>query len=162
MKKLTHTLLVLLFVCLVAPVFAQDTTKEEEKSDTKNGRTNGLKRITPPRHWDVDEDAIEVNVERAVERAMQSVEVALEKMEIHMRPLNFNMSHINIAPVHVQIPNIAIEPIEINIPPIEVNIPKIDVDIDHHFRHLDWDDDDHHKHKPKEDKEKSKGLKKIN
>lgn len=163
MKQLNHTLIALLLVCLVAPAFAQDTTKEEEKStDTKSSRTQGLKRITPPRHWDIDDDAIDVNIERAVEHAMHSVEVALEKMEINLKPIDFNLKRLDIPAVHVHIPNIAIEPIEVNIPPIDVNIPEINVDVNHHFRHVgDWDDDNH-KHKSKGDKEKTKGLKKIN
>jgi hypothetical protein len=161
MKQLTQNLLTLLFVCLLAPAFAQD--KDEEKSDTKNSRTNGLKRITPPRHWGVDEEAIEVNVERAVEHAMRSVEVALEKMEIHMSPMNLNLKQIDVPPVHVHIPHIAVEPVDVNIPPIHVNIPAIDLNINEHMHYLrDWDDD-HHKNKSnKEDKEKTKGLKKIN
>src|SRR5690348_6953126 len=163
MKPLAHPLLALLFVCLVAPAFAQDKGKEEEKSTDKNSRTNGLQRITPPRHWDIDDEVIEVNVERAVETAMRSVEVALEKMEINLKPIEINLRHLNIEPMEVHVPSVVIPPIEVNIPPIDITIPpipSIDVDVNHHFRHRhDWDDDNHRKHKSdKEDHEKTKGL----
>jgi hypothetical protein len=168
MNKLNRTLHALVIILLATITgFAQDTRKTEKKNDEQQepSRKDGLKRITPARHWDydIDEDAMEANIERAVENAMKSVDVALGKMEI-------NLKHLDIEPINIHIPEINIEPVEvnipeINIPPIEVNIPQFNFDFktnfNHHFRHhFNSDNDDDNDKSDKQDK--SKGLKKIN
>jgi hypothetical protein len=188
----------------IVPAFSQEanTKKAETKTQSvvtkEEPRTDGLKRISTrtSRDWDfdihIDEEALEANIERAVEQAMKDVEIALEKLEkleIHIEPIEINLQKLNLdmKPIEIHIPNlnIDIEPIIIDLDDLD-----IDIDIDEDFDHdVDWDNDndeddflnkDKNKEKEKmkdksktkdksdtestdqKEKDKAKGLKKIN
>jgi hypothetical protein len=144
----------------IVPVFSQNTDKSDKSADSKeeSSRTNGLKRLTPlHQKFEINEEELEANIERAIEHAMKSVDVALEKMEINLNSLD-NLKNLSIDPIKIHIPNINIEPIEVIIPNID-----IDMDLDEHInKHHDWSDDKDEKSKSDKASEKTKGLKKIN
>lgn len=156
-------LFVILILLLAIPGFSQDPKKAEPKSDVKvskeEPRADGLKRISgrPAREYDfdidIDEKALEANIERAVERAMRDVEEALDKLErldIHIEPIEINLGDLNldIDPIEIQIPDLDID---IDIEPLDMDM---DIDIDHDFDHdLDWDNDNHHDNDLDEDED---------
>lgn len=199
MNTVNRTLFVVLILALAIPGFGQDTntSKTEKKtSETKDEtRPNGLRKITTrsPRDFDfdihIDKEALEANIERAVEQAMKSVEGTLERLEINIDPIEINMKDLNldVTPIQLNIPKL-----NIDIDPIEVEMP--DLDIEAHMNHHDFDRDDddrdrdnaysdddddkvlrrrdssHHDNdrdkvkdkSDKKEKEKAKGLKKLN
>lgn len=180
----------------MVPAFAQEvnTKKTETKTPVvtkEEPRADGLRKLTTRKSsdWDfdihIDEEALEANIERAVEKAMRDVEVAiekLEKLEIHIEPIEINLGKLNLdmKPIDIRIPNlnIEVEPIIIDLEDLDIDI-DIDDDID-----VDVDEDDllPNKNKNKEEwknksenkerhdsdktkqneKDKAKGLKKMN
>jgi hypothetical protein len=169
---------------LAIPAYSQDanTKKTQTKTPvitTEEPRADGLKRITtrPARDWDfdihIDEEALEANIERAVEQAMKEVDIALEKLEkleIHIEPIEINLNKLNLdmKPINIHIPHL-----NIDIEPIMIDLDDMDIDIDEDFDHdvdmdidadEDRDEDDDkflHKNKNKENEElKNKSEKK--
>jgi hypothetical protein len=151
MNTVNRTLLVVMILALAIPGFGQETntTKTEKKTpETKDeARPDGLRKITtrPTRDLDfdihIDKEALEANIERAVERALKSVEGTLERLEINIDPIKINMKDLNldVTPILVNLPKL-----NIDIDPIEVEMP--DLDIEAHMNHHDSDfdrDDDH-------------------
>lgn len=172
----------------------KESVKSEVDSDKQNSSSAGLRRITREfdedyrsltENYDVDIDveAIEASVAKAVEAALGPMQRALQSLE----SLPIALEHINL-----NIEPIDIEPIEINIEPIEIDldmnefineIPHVDIDIDSNDELLDAEDEDENngnidkdKNKDKEklkekdkdkkqgkekDKDKTKGLVKI-
>lgn len=176
-----RTLLVFLILSMaVVPAFSQEINTKKAESKTQSvvkeePREDGLRKISTrtPRDWDfdihIDEEAMEANIERAVEQAMRDVEIAmekLEKLEIYIEPIEINLEKMNLD----------MKPIEINIPDLNIDIAPIiidldiDIDMDEDFDHdEDWDsnidtdeDDFLNKDKNKEkDKEKNKDKSKL-
>jgi hypothetical protein len=147
----------IVFSCLVislvaVPGFSQenkqerDTTKpvkeavEPDEDEEESDRSAGLKKIASGRSdrdidVQIDEEAIESDVEIAVESAMESVEAVLENLVI------------DVEDVEVNIPNIDInmEPIEVILDDMEMDMDMdVDVDVDMDMDHDDisWDEDD--------------------
>ncbi|MGC4020729.1 MAG: hypothetical protein QM734_01695 [Cyclobacteriaceae bacterium] len=163
MKK--YNPLIALFILSLAFTTGFSQGKKEEKKESK---TEGLKKITPTRHWESDsfinEEALEINIEKSIESAMKSLDIAMEKMEVHMKSLELNMKDLDIDPIEINIP-----PIEINIPPIEIEPinaelhhlnKNINIEINRHIHRIHlWDDGDREKDRSEE--EKTKGLKKL-
>ncbi|MBI3483305.1 MAG: hypothetical protein HY015_10115, partial [Bacteroidetes bacterium] len=149
MNAFIRTLFVFLILSLAIQGFSQDTNtqKTERKTQTdatkEEPRPGGLRKITTrsPRDWNfdinIDERALEANIEQAIENAMRSVEGVLEKIEIHIEPIEINLKDMNVDvdPIVVNIRdlNIDIEPIGVDLPDLD-----IDADMDHH----DFDRDD--------------------
>ena len=153
-----RTLFVFLILALsIVPGFSQDanTKKAETKTSSvvikEEPRSDGLKKITTrtSRDWDfdihIDEEALEANIELAVEKAMKDLEIALEKLEkleIHIEPIEINLVNLNLdmKPIEIHIPNLNIE-----IEPIIIDLDDMDIDIDmddDFDRDVDWDNDD--------------------
>ena len=151
-----RTLFVFLILALsIVPGFSQDanTKKAETKTSSvvikEEPRSDGLKKITTrtSRDWDfdihIDEEALEANIELAVEKAMKDLEIALEKLEkleIHIEPIEINLVNLNLdmKPIEIHIPNLNIE-----IEPIIIDLDDMDIDMDDDFdRDFDWDNDD--------------------
>jgi hypothetical protein len=201
MNFLIRIQLVCFFITLATvSAFAQkaNAAVKESKGEQSNESTKskGLRKIaegSSTRDLDVDvnidQQALETNIELAIENAMRSVEVVLEQLQINIEPIEIDLSHldIDIEPVVIDIPNI-----DIDIEPIEADLHDMDmdIDVDHDDFYLEEDDnedteefrkgdsdslDDRDKNKDKvkdksskvkEDKdnqkEKAKGLKKLN
>ncbi len=147
----------LILALAIVPGFSQDANTKKAESKTSSvvtkeePRSDGLKKITTrtSRDWDfdihIDEEALEANIELAVEKAMKDLEIALEKLEkleIHIEPIEINLGKLNLdmKPIEIHIPNLNIE-----IEPIIIDLDDMDIDIDmdHDFdRDFDWDNDD--------------------
>ena len=153
-----RTLFVFLILALaVVPGFSQDANTKKAGTKTppvvtkEEPRADGLKKITTrtSRDWDfdihIDEEALEANIELAVEKAMKDLEIALEKLEkleIHIEPIEINLVNLNLdmKPIEIHIPNLNIE-----IEPIIIDLDDMDIDIDmddDFDRDVDWDNDD--------------------
>jgi hypothetical protein len=172
-----RTLFMFLIIALaVVPGFSQDanTKKAETKTPVvtkEEPRSDGLRKITTrtSRDWDfdihIDEEALEANIERAVEQAMKDLEISLEKLEkleIHLEPIEINLQKLNLdmKPIDIHIPHL-----NIDIAPIMIDLDDMDIDIDEDFDHdvdVDFDADDDrdedddnflHKNKNKENEE---------
>ncbi len=145
----------LIFALAVVPGFSQDANTKKAETKTppvvtkEEPRSDGLKKITTrtSRDWDfdihIDEEALEANIELAVEKAMKDLEIALEKLEkleIHIEPIEINLVNLNLdmKPIEIHIPNLNIE-----IEPIIIDLDDMDIDMDDDFdRDFDWDNDD--------------------
>ena len=131
-----RTLFVFLILALaIVPSFSQDANttlkkidKKTQREETKDeSRSDGLMKIkshsSHDRDFDIpiDEEALEANMERAVEKAMKSVELAMEqldKLDIRMESIKINIPTLNV-----------------EIDPIEIDLDDLDIDMDHrHFR----------------------------
>jgi hypothetical protein len=130
MNTINRSLVALLVLLTAIPCFSQDTKTDKKTESTKEQKTDGLRKISSSHHdWDfdvnIDEKALEANIEAAIERAMRSVDVALEKLEINIDPIEINLGYLKdadpVGPIKINIPNL-----NINIDPIEV--PEIDID----------------------------------
>lgn len=157
----------LIFSVVIVPASSQDanTKKTEAKTSVvakEEPRADGLKRIStrPSRDWDfdihIDEEALEANIELAIENAMRDVEITLEKLEkleIHIEPIEINLQELdlNTKPIQIRIPNL-----NIDIAPILIDLDDLDLDIDinedfehdmywynDHDNDEDIDEDDH-------------------
>ena len=159
----------LIFALAIVPGFSQDanTKKAETKTQSvvikEEPRSDGLRKIITrtSRDWDfdihIDEEALEANIELAVEKAMKDLEIALEKLEklaIHIEPIEINLGNLNLdmKPIEIHIPNmnIDIEPIIIDMDDMD-----IDIDMDDDFdRDVDWDNDDDNDNDENRDEDK--------
>jgi hypothetical protein len=186
---------VVLAVSLAISGFSQDTntTKSEKKSksDTakEESRSAGLRKIAarPDRDWDfdihIDQQALNANIDAAVENAMKSVDVALKNLDIHLDPIDINLGNLDIEPIEVHIPNL-----DFDLPPVDVDQHDLHIDMNigrdnfHWNKDRDNDEDekvihkdestspanqDKNKEKDKakdksDKKDKTKGLKKLN
>jgi hypothetical protein len=197
MKHINRILFTCFFIGLaVMPGFSQVTQSStlKVKSKTETSKSEGLVKLAEGsqyRHMDIDidEEALEASIEKAIESAMKSVESALEKLEkleINIEPIeiNLNDTNIDVDPVLINIPDldIHIEPMKIDLDDMDIVIDLDEMDLDMHHDHFDWKNDedagdhdhsidkDKHKNKEKDKidkstkatKDKSKGLKKIN
>ncbi len=152
-----RTLFVFLILALaIVPGFSQEANTKKAETKTpplvtkEEPRSVGLRKITTrtSRDWDfdihIDEEALEANIERAVEQAMKDVEIALEKLEkleIHIEPIEINLQKLNLdmKPIDIRLPNL-----NIDIAPILIDLDDLDldIDIDEDFDHdIDWDND---------------------
>lgn len=207
MNVFSRTLFAVLILLLaMVPVFSQNSDTSSQKSEKKptrdpaNGETraDGLRKITTrairDRDFDIkiDAEAIELNIEFAIESAMKSVEGALEALQINIDPIEIKLGDLNLDmdPIEINLPRL-----NIDIEPIEIELGDLDIDMDINEDHVYWnedgdnydennDDDDNgklwqideltspkNKNKEKDkkkdksdqkEKDKSKGLKKIN
>jgi hypothetical protein len=148
MNSTNHTLFVLLFVSLATmPVIAQNsnpTQKTEKKTVKEESREDGLVKLNTNRNLNfkinIDEKALETDIELAVQNAMRSVETALEALEIHIEPIEINLKDLNFN----------LDRIDINIPRFDIDIEPIGIDVDDMDEDFDmdidmndnWDSDD--------------------
>lgn len=166
----------------VQPV--KEQTPPDETKDASS-RTEGLRKITTrsPHGWDIDinidEEALDANIELAIENAMESVEVALENLEIHIEPIEINLEELDLDfdPIEIEIPNL-----DIDVDPVEIDLNDIDIDIDIDEDDFNWNDDEQEEtfrdelslpsdqdinknqeknNSKKDEAEKSKGLKEV-
>src|SRR5215213_3025453 len=89
--------------CLISlvsvPAFSQDAkkSKTKEQSEQKDPKEAGLRKIASGRgvqdiKVEIDEEAIEAEVEEAVSRAMEDVEEAMEAVEAVLDNLDFDIN----------------------------------------------------------------------
>src|SRR5687768_828759 len=111
MKLYNRALLACLVIFLTMPGFSQETkpkkegqpvtdrskdeTKEEPKSDDLRKIATGSGYRDLDFDINIDEEALEANIEMAVENAMESVEAVLESLEIHIEPIEIDMRDVN-------------------------------------------------------------------
>src|SRR5688572_10414172 len=100
MSLYSRILVVFAVTCVVSiPAFSQEDKSTSPKEQVKEQpKSEGLRKIeTRSRLQDldidirIDHEALEDNIEAAVENAMKSVEQTLERLEIHIEPIEINL-----------------------------------------------------------------------
>lgn len=186
MNPFNRIFITLVLSMLSVSAFSQESSPKKSKSEdvSSEGAGEGFRKVEDrsQRNWDIDVNidnkALESNIERIVENAMRSVEVRMERLDIHLEPIEINLGDLDLE----------MDPIVINIPEINIDVEPFELDLDIDEDDSRWDNDeddseegferdrldfrngqdkDKEKNKmkdksDKEEKDKSKGLKKIN
>src|SRR5687768_7901938 len=111
---------------------------EESEDKEEPSRSAGLRKIAGGSSEEVDidihidEEALESNIEMAVENAMEVVDVVLENLVIDIDPIEIDIPDfdINIDPVHIDMDDFDMD--------MDMDV-DVDMDMDHDD--FDWDDD---------------------
>jgi hypothetical protein len=110
---------------------------------------------------DIDENALETDIEIAIDNAMRSVEIVLEGLPVHLDlKTDFNGLDMEFDPIDINLGDldIDIEPVEFDLEDMGLNIKRDDDD----FRFNNGEQTKMNLNTNEKNNQKSKGLKKIN
>lgn len=146
--KLTAACMVVLLTA--ATSWSQTTEQAESEEQAKPSKTEGMKKIASGNYEPnyVDHEMLEVNIEMAVNQAMEVVRTTLHNLEIHIPAFN-------IEPVSLDAIDIDLKDIDIDIDPVDIDLSEADIAPD---VIVDYDDKGKSDGKDKE----AKGLKELN
>jgi hypothetical protein len=168
MNFINRLITLCMIICLASgSAYSQEDNEKAESNQAAKEQLKTEETRVHQIHTYVDSDMIEVNVEAAVNNAMEIVRTTLQNLEIQIPP-------INIEPVKL-------DAIDINLDDMDIDIEPVDIDLDDMNFNFDADDfnenmndesvedgDDNSLHDRKDNKSKSelkdkaKGLKKLN